>query len=67
MALSFHFEQEILVKAAADKDNEVEAKPGDNNHQEDDNNNDDDNDGDGGGFARSAGGLQFWARLVCCQ
>jgi hypothetical protein len=50
------FKQEILGKAAADKDDGVEAEPGDNDHQDDNNNDEDNNDGDGRGFAGSACG-----------
>ncbi len=59
------FEQEILGKATADKDNRVGAKPGDNDHQDDNNNNDNKDDGDGGGFAKSASGSQSGAQPVC--
>ena len=37
-------EQEILGKAAADKDNGVDAEPGHNDHQDDDDDDDDNND-----------------------
>ena len=70
MYSSLTFEQEILGEAAADKDDGVEAEPGDNDHQDDDDedDDDDDDDGDGGGFAGSAGGSQSGgARLVCRQ
>jgi hypothetical protein len=58
---SLTFKQEILGKAATDKDDGVRAKPGDNNHQDDNNNNDNKDDGDGGGFTGSAGGYQSGA------
>jgi hypothetical protein len=65
------FEQEILGKATADKDDGVKSKPGDNDHQDgnddNDDDNDDDNNGDGGGFTGSAGRSQSGAQLVCRQ
>jgi hypothetical protein len=67
MYSSLTFEQEILGEAAADKDDGVGAKPGDNDHQGDDDDNEDNYDGDGRGFAGSAGGSQSGARLVCFQ
>ncbi len=66
--LSLTFEQDILGEAAADKDDGVEAEPGDNDHHDDDDDDDDDDEGDGRGFAGSAGGSQSGgARLVCRQ
>jgi hypothetical protein len=68
MYLSLTFEQNTLGEAAADKDDGVEAEPGDIDHHDDDDDDDDDDEGDGGGFARSAGGSQSGgARLVCRQ
>jgi hypothetical protein len=61
------FEQEILGEAASDKDDRVEAKPGDNDHQDDNDNDDNDDDGDGGGFTGSASGSQSGARSICHQ
>ncbi len=68
MYLSLTFKQDTLGKDAADKDNGVKAKPGDNDHQDNNDNDDNNDEGDGGGFAGSAGGSQSGgARLVCHQ
>ena len=68
MYLSLTFEQDTLGEAAADKDDGVEAEPGDNDHHhDDDDDDDDDDDGDGGVFAGSAVGSQSGARSVCRQ
>ncbi len=68
MYSSLTFEQEIVGKAATDKDNRVGAEPGENNHQDNDDDEDDnDNDKDGGGFTGFAGGSQSGSRLVCRQ
>ncbi len=51
MYLSLTFKQDTLGETAADKDDGVEAKPGDNDHHNDNDDNDDNDEGDGGGFA----------------
>jgi hypothetical protein len=58
MYLSLTFEQDTLGEAAADKDDGVEAKPGDNDHHDNDDDDEDDDEGDGGRFAGSARGSQ---------
>ena len=67
MYLSLTFEQDTLGKAAADKDNGVEAQPGDNDHQDNYDNSDNVDDGDGGVFAGSAVGSQSGVQLICRQ
>jgi hypothetical protein len=68
MYLSLTFDQDTLGEAAADKDDGVEAEPGDNDHHDDNDNDDDDDEGDGGGFTGSACRSQSGgARLVCHQ
>ncbi len=59
MYSSLTFEQEILGEAAADKDDGVEAEPGDNDHSDDDDDDDDDDDGDGGGSPGPPVGLNM--------
>jgi hypothetical protein len=63
MYSSLTSEQEILGKAATDKDDGVKAEPGDNDHQDNDNNDDDNNDGDWGGGCWVRRWVSIWSAI----